>query len=473
MPGRWFLALAVACSAHNALASPLSDPTAGRAVFTGATTADATSIRVNPAAVGLTTGNELVLSLSSVLEQFSVDRRRLDIDSGALTPGESVRDTEIGAGGLVAIIIRGGRYAGALEVSTAPPEMLPTGEEALRFHTRGARHRNIGFAGGLSFRLTSRLFIGFTFSHDYSRLRLRYARDTALADAYGPRGITSNCGGAPCGVENPLATEYYDVDASSKDYFSASNVRAHIGLVVQLYRDVWLGVGYHSPPGVDIETELTGEINVQRAPRDGGDRLRGDASVLVHYPASVDAEVRARLPRGLDLHVGGRWEDLSRMRAFDVRSYTRQLTDAGVPEWMRRPRGMRDSFAVWAGLEQIDFGQPWLFGGRIGMQSAATNEHTTSPIAIEPISVTLDAGAQARVGSGILQLTYGVRVFPGVDVVDSEFDPRHQLACADSGFDYTTRSCQAAREGFAIPTAAGDYARIQHALRLAFRYEWN
>ena len=71
-----------------------------------------------------------------------------------------------------------------------------------------------------------------------------------------------------------------------------------------------------------------------------------------------------------------------------------------------------------------------------------------------------------------LQATYGLQYFLPVHVGNSAFDPQDQLACMASGYDYSTASCAAVRNGYAIPSAAGDYDRIQHALRLALRYEY-
>jgi hypothetical protein len=59
-----------------------------------------------------------------------------------------------------------------------------------------------------------------------------------------------------------------------------------------------------------------------------------------------------------------------------------------------------------------------------------------------------------------------------VHVNKSAFDPRDELACMASGYDYSTSACAAVRGGYAIDTAAGDYSRMQHALRLALRYEY-
>jgi hypothetical protein len=58
-----------------------------------------------------------------------------------------------------------------------------------------------------------------------------------------------------------------------------------------------------------------------------------------------------------------------------------------------------------------------------------------------------------------------------VHVNKSAFDPNDRFACIASGYDYTTTACEGVRQGYAIPTAAGDYARFEHALRIALRYE--
>lgn len=71
----------------------------------------------------------------------------------------------------------------------------------------------------------------------------------------------------------------------------------------------------------------------------------------------------------------------------------------------------------------------------------------------------------------MIQLSYGIALSPNTSVGRSAFDPRYRLDCVDSDYDYSTRACQATRNGYALPTAAGDYQRIDHALRLGFRYE--
>ena len=204
-----------------------------------------------------------------------------------------------------------------------------------------------------------------------------------------------------------------------------------------------------------------------------GEEVRGGSTVYVQYPASIDAEVRAPLTEDLDLHVGGRWEDLSRLQAYDVRAYNRTFAGNGIPEWTLRARGLRDSFALWAGVERGERGQTWRYGARLGYETASVDRNALSPMAVAPPAFSFDAGGQLRIArsSWAVQLSYGLQLSPPTEVTRSDFDPRFQIECVESGYDYESRGCEASREGYAIATAAGTYGRLQHALRLALRYE--
>ncbi|MBA2543852.1 MAG: hypothetical protein H0V17_29680 [Deltaproteobacteria bacterium] len=465
---RTILALAIAAPMANAYASPRSDPTTGRAVFTGATLPSPTSITLNPAALGLGQTWELYLAVTSVLEQFGIDRRELDLATGTFSDGERVKDTQLGPGASIAGVWHPGRITTlGLELRLPPPELFPD-DPALRYHSLGSRQRNYIVTGGFSLRVSSAFYFGVSVSHDVTDLELRYARDTAL-----DKGVAIDCDGAPCGLENPSAAETYKVDVRS-DYVSAENLKLNLGVVIRVTPEIWLGLAYHNTPGFDIQTQLDGRMRYGQAPRDGGGSFTGDSTVLVHYPASVDGEVRARLLPVLDLHVGGRWEDLSRMQAFDVRGQGAAFQGLDLPEWTLRPRGFRDAFAFWAGLEQVEIDQRerFRFGGRIGFETPSLRQNRTSPGNMSSTSVTLDAGAQLRLAPNwSLQMSYGLQVFSTVDVDSSNYDPRFALDCIDSGFDYSTPGCAALREGYALPTAAGSYSRLQHALRLGLRFE--
>src|SRR5262245_53678689 len=97
--------LAVLCALHaHALGSPRSDPTVGRAVFTGATLPNATSIDLDPAALGLGISDELYVATMATLDTYSIDRKHLDLDTGALSSGEHVDSTLLSPGVMAAFI---------------------------------------------------------------------------------------------------------------------------------------------------------------------------------------------------------------------------------------------------------------------------------------------------------------------------------------------------------------------------------
>jgi hypothetical protein len=470
----WRILTVIICGAiAPAIASPRSDPTMGRAVFTGAATPHASSITLNPAALGLGPGVrlEVYFAVTSMLQQLGIERRSLDVN-GIATANPRVRDTQLAPGGAVSLVGHpSDRLTLGFEARVPPAERFPADHDELRYHTLGEAQRNYLVTAGVSLRLPGNFFFGASVSHENTFLRLRYARDTALDAGFGAGGVTSDCGGAPCGVENPAATETYDVDVATP-LLATSNLKVHLGTVFRVYPDVWVGLAYHTPPGFDIQSSLDGRVDVTRAPRDGGEVLHGGSTVYVQYPASIDGEVRARLPKELELHVGGRWEDLSRMQALDVRAYGSTFRDAQIPEWMLRTRGLHDSFALWAGVEQIDRGGRYRLGARVGFETSALDAERTSALTIAPPKATIDLGGQLRIGAWLVQLSYGIALSPTVVVGDDDtaFDPRFALDCYESGYEYTSQSCEATRNGYALPSAAGEYSRIDHSLRLGFRY---
>jgi long-subunit fatty acid transport protein len=459
------LALLVCASAAHALASPRTDSTVGRAVFTGAATANATSIDLNPAALGLGVKTEIYLAALGVVDRYAIE-----------TADASITDYTLAPGGQAAFIWHTGgesRITLALQLAKVSPADRFLEHEALRYHTLGGYHLTVSpLTIAASLRLTERIHVGVSIGGQSTFMKLRYARDSALDAGRDPdRGVDSDCGDAPCGIGNPLAAERYQVEASS-GLFSTDVITANLGLVARVAREVWLGLAYHAPPGLAVQNELTGTMQVRRSPRDGGERLAGASTVYISQPMSFDAELRARVRDDLDVHVGGRWEHLSRFQAYDVRGYGSTFGPVGIPEWQPRPRGFENTFALWGGVEQVERDVPVIFGGRIGVESRAVPDARTSPLTIAPTSLTLDGGVQWRFADHwVLQATYGLQFFPRVRVTDSAFDPLARLACIDANYDYTTDACAAVRTGYAIPSAAGSYSRHEHAMRLAVRIE--
>lgn len=461
----------VAGLAGVARAQPRLDPTAGRAVFTGAATANPTSIELDPAALETgTTAWDVYAAATAVIDQLDIHTRTLDLGTGALVPGPEVHPVELGPGGMVAIVHRlkeGVALGGMLR--TTPVEMFPGDQPALQYQTLGGGERTYAFAFGGGIKIADGLYFGASLSWEIRHLHLRYARDVSLES-----GFTRTCNGAPCGLGNPLATEVDDVQVHS-DLLSEDALSTNAGLVYQIAHNVYVGVAYHTTPGVNaVQNTLHGNMIVTRAPIDGGSTVHGGGTVYIAEPVSVDGEVRARLPDELELHVGMRWENLSHLEAYDVRGYGTALAPVPGIEWVERPRGFHDPVAVWGGVEQLDAGETWRFGGRLGLQTSALPDSRTSPMAIAPRAYTADLGVQLRLpGRPVkLQLSYGFTYYPTVHVARSSYDPLDLPDCMASGFDYSTPSCESARRGYAIATAAGDYSRLEHALRLAVSYEF-
>lgn len=468
--------LAIACAlaaAASASASPYSDPTAGRAVFTGATTAGAESIELNPAALGPGGIDAIYLGASAIVDHYHVRLDHLNLDTGAITPGQTIGDNEFAPGGIAAAILRLNDRAtvGAL-LETLPAESFIEGRSSLEYLTLGGGQRTYRAGIAASFRVASQIYVGLSLLSDSTYLHMHYAVDTALLNGTGANGINSACGAAACGVGNPLAAERFDVDANSS-LFSTANLVANFGVLVGVTRDLWVAASFHAPPGLSIQTELDGTMQVQLPPRDGSKLIGGAAVVYISQPASADAEVRARLPYQLDLRAGGRWVDLSRFSAYDIRGYGSKFDEYGIPGWTLLPRGFHDSFAFWAGVEQAELGQRLRVGARLGFETSSLADNATSPLTIAPFSYTADVGASLQVAlHWTLTGTYGVQYFPTVNVTDSAFDPRARIDCSASDYDYSTAACSSTRYGYGIESADGSYQRWEHAMRVVLRYDF-
>ncbi len=473
--------VAVVVAAPRAHASPLGDPVIDRAVFGGTTAAQATSIRLNPAALSRgAEGTHFYVVGSAMIEQLSVQRRDVDPDTGALSPGATVDatlwDPGNAIGGALGWYRVGGRFVGAAQISMPQADRQPAGEEALGYHALGGSHREIfSLALGGAYRISRRAAIGAAYRLVQSRLTMSFLRDTALeANGRDPaRGIGSDCGGMPCGLEHPQAAERYQIEATSTSILSFDSSEVQLGAVVELVEGWWLGVSYELPLGLFLTpVELTGTVDVTRAPRDGGETLDGEVSVSFLHPDRLRAGVRGRVAGGLDVVAEARWENLSRMAGYDLRMYGLSLADAGVPEWYPRPRGLHDRLTLHAGAEQVDTGQPILAGARVGIERGAVDDARLSAMTALPMALTVDLGVQARLGNGvILQLSYGLAWSPDVDTGTGAYDPLDRLACIESGYDVTTEACAAVRAGYALPTASGVYGRTRHGALLVVRYD--
>lgn len=456
-------------------AAPGDDPGVGPAVFTGATLPHPSSLVTNPAAMPLgQPGSHLAASGGLTLGVLRVDRAQIDVATGALSDGPSARPTTLSPAGALAYWSASRKFAFGIAIDAGPGDAFAdaSGDDraALRWTSTGGRYRASNLAtAALGYGFTSSIFLGAAISYTRTHLDYGFDRDTALAD--GRAGLASDCDGAPCGLENAAAAQHIALDATPANVLD--NLVVTVGGIFEVRPRWWLAIAYRSAPRVNASLELTGDATITAAPRDGGAVLTGQTSVYVSLPSSVEIGVRGPIAPGLELVTGARWDDLSRLDAFDVRLYGRAFEDAGAPEWLRRPRGYRDPLRLWAGVEQIDFGQRLLGGARLSVATPSVDHDRVTASSIERWAVGLSLGGQVRLGRGLsAQLTYTGRWFPTTTVTTSAFNPIDQLDCIDSDYDFSTEACRQVRDGYAQPTEAGTYGRHDHSVRAGVRYDW-
>jgi hypothetical protein len=473
-------AIAVAALAGRAVASPMEDPTAGGAVFSGPTSAHASSIFLNPAALGFAgRGLHLHLGGSLRLDSIGVDRRTVDPDTGGLEDGESVSTSTLSPGGLL------GMYGTVLEeravfgaaLHTTTFDRFPRGQDAIGYHVLGGYQYQSLLSLAGCFRLADWFMFGLGFSIGYAGLDLDLARDSALeAGPDAERGVASDCGGEPCGFENPESREHYRMSTSTgglSGLFELENIALSLGLAAQPTSGWWVTMSVVSPPGAipaqGYALALQGDAEVEGALRDGGQVRRGHAEITYRMPYSVWLGVRGPVLPGYDLVSSLRWQNLSRHDVYDIRLYGGDLIAAGAPEWYPRYRGMRDVWQGSVGLEGQESGRT-RFGGRLRVESGATTDKSVSPLQIEGFQVGAAGGVELRISQHVaVQLGYDLSWFPEVNSTDSAFDPISRIECVESDFDFD--ACREAREGRAVPTAAGKYRRLRHAMSLSLRYD--
>lgn len=467
----WPAALAIAATATVVRASPADDPATDGAVFAGVTGADPANATANPAALlRLVPGWHVFAISTASYDRVGVDRRTIDPATGARRAGPTITDATIGAGVTAGFTVASPRRMVALLASLRPPDET-IDDPAVADQTRGSRTRRIDWAtlaGGFS--ITSRLYLGLSGTLAGRRQVITYARDTALAAGHDPaRGVDSDCGGAPCGLENPQARELWRIDVEPASLPTTDNLLYAVGVLARLPGGVWLGLSVERPWQLGRFT-MIGDATIVAAPRDGGATLHGQAVVYQRLPEVIRFGGRAPLARAWELTAELRMRRLARTEPVDVRVFGAELAGTDVPEIDVRPTGVTDTVAVELGAEQPDRGQRWRGGARLGFDTGAVLDERISARAPWGRQLTAALGAQLRVDRWTLQLGYRFDWQLPVTGGGGDYDPLAMIACTDAAFDYDLPACAAVRAGYGTSTAAGDYTRQSHTLRVALGF---
>jgi hypothetical protein len=471
-PVRWPFVIAViaVAGAPIAEAAPGDAPWDG-AVFAGPTAPHPSNVATNPAAVMLSTpGLHYFLGGVGTLDQLGIDRTLVDVDDQR-SAGPSISSVNTGAGAQLGLakVWPGGMVA--VQGALLPPDETIADRDALRFHTRGSRTRAFEVTVGAGFRVTDIVWVALAAGYGWRDTVLRFSRDTAMEAGRDPaRGVASDCGGAPCGFENPLATEQWTINLDVDRSFFV-NLRLTGGVVVQLPFGTMLGITYQQP-WERGRLARRGEAVVIAAPRDGSAEHRGDATLFDALPRVVRIGTRTRVRERLDLVTEVRGRELGRAGTDDLRTFGGDLGAAGIPSIYPRPRGMRWAGAFEVGLEEIDAGQFLRLGGRVGYDTGAVGTERLSARAPWGAQLTAGGGVQLRLSPRfVLQGSYNVGWQLPAEVVDGAFDPVDVIDCVDSGYDIALPACSTVRSGYGAPTNDGDYRRWSHVGRVMLRIE--
>jgi long-subunit fatty acid transport protein len=489
------VALALGLAPRAARATPLDDPHLGGIAFAGPTVTDLSAIYWNPAAVGLIGGSQFMLGSTGRFTGLSVERAPIDPATGRPGGSRSFPEAKgrsdlqpvrwpLGPGGFVAIaaslanrftlgIAAYAPFAHRMEFSEAASAEAD-GAPPTRYHAVSTELRSMALVPALSVRLGGGVRFGAAPGFLFSVGRLVVDEDTALAG--GPVG---DCGGTPCGAENPAATARYEV-SSGLGLFDAS-VAFTLGLGLHIDRPRWaLGLAYLTRPlGTREGVEINGRhTRVTPPPRAGNVELCPPET----EGACVSGHAVYRLPEsimaGFDYKIGPRWEagvalrwtnlsvqDAIRMRVVGPASGT--LRAQGLEQDLVLHRGLRDVWELrFKGLHRL--GTRLKLAGAFRVATPALGPASVSPGFIDGWNLEPALALRARVTSRLqLSAGYALTVMLPVEVTDSAFDPTAQAACAAANGDLRDPACAKRAAGQARPTAAGRYQALTHNLAVS------
>ncbi len=463
-------------AAPEAFASPVERASLGDEVFAGPTHPHATSIYTSPAALGLgLSGHELYAGGMAFADRLSIDRfDDRGGDAGEAQGIAQARGHALSGGGTLAYAYTGPRISGGLALHTPQATSFLSGEDPLSYHSFGGFHYQAMISGAGAIRITDDILFGAGLSLAYSWFSLDYDRDTALAGGRDTeRGVDGECDGERCGLENPAAAQRHELSLRTGgvgDVFDTRNVALTVSALYQLAEGWWLGASFVQPPGGFGPVTLAGDARVEPAPRDDdAETASGAAELRYHLPQTTRLGLRGPILPDYELVVGLQWHHASSHDRLDFRYVGESFERAGAPAWQPRYRGLRDAIRVSAGVEG-DVGRATRVGGRARLDSGTTGDRALSPIQVDGPNASLATGIEFRLNDQILIMAnYELGWHPARTSDPSAFDPSAKLDCVDGGYDLG--ACSAARDGRALPSAAGRYRRLRHAAQLALRYE--
>jgi hypothetical protein len=323
--------------------------------------------------------------------------------------------------------------------------------------------------------------VGFSFV--FSQTDLSWDRDRGLED----------CPTPPCSVEDPAHAERIRIDTDNVDLHpevlydwkfwrwpetirkvdtGAVSLAFNAGVMARIPRipELWFALSWISFPTFGGGTVILdgGRSEVIGLEDDGrtGYRLLGDARSGMRLPQIVHFGVRYDLTEDTRLLFGFRWYDLSRHGNLDVRISGPSPASKDVPEVIPRWRGLKDVFSVDGGVEHY-FHDRFRAAVQLRLESSGVPARSLAPHQVDAPKAELGFGGEFVIAPNWkATLGYSLALLLPQDTGVSAFDPTQATACRESGFDLDV--CEAAREGRAVPSAAGHYSRLTQELTFGF-----
>ena len=436
--------VAVLRSRHRARARRAAIRRSGRAVFTGATMPSATSIELNPGrarprhvATRSTSRRRRARSVSGSIDALDLDTAHRARRARPTTPS-SRPAAMLASSGTPAIASRSASSCARRRAEL----FLEDQRRAALPHARRRPARRTSARVGASIqrhRASSTSARASSHENTYLHAALR-ARHRARAGD-GADGVDSDCGGAPCGVENPLRDR-----ALRRRRRTPMLSRRRTSCVEPRRRRAasratsGSALAYHTPPGLEIQTELDGTMTSARAARRRRASVNGGVDRLRPATRRASTPSCARgCPTSSISTSACRWEDLSRMPGVRRARLRLERSRARASRsGCRAPRGFHDPFALWAGVEQVDARHeraaavrraPRLRDRVARRRRARAARRSRRPRSPLDVGVQLRLRARARSSSSRTACSTSRRCTSP----NSAFDPRAQLDCIDIG----------------------------------------
>jgi long-subunit fatty acid transport protein len=458
--------------ASSAGAYPFFAPRPVPNAIAGAADPHVAAIFYNPAALGPLRGLHVYFEGSARFHVGSIDRTS---DPTNENPSAPVDFTDFDSFAGLSWDLNTDSFTIGLAVYTPLVDISQFGDGPLRYHAISHQFYQFEQSAAAALRISSRFYIGAgaNFSEDWIDYQL--ARDVALQ---GGSALVSQpnaqCGGMPCGFENPLARQVMHLRGFNW------GIGFSVGFLARPTDRWWLALSYvshifNTGHGADFPLSDSQRPYVQPAPGQPevcnvpnpttGQPIPCNDLITIAIPDLIMLATRVEVTARFEFEGSARWIHYGDRSNVDVTFQGGTLAlqkgnPAGsVPSQFFLDRGFRDTVA-------FEVSGRWKLGEKLRLSPSLLFETSAMPselvnaAAIDAPKFDLALTAEWKPTA---HLVLGAHVGTTAYILSDagqRFDPTAQVACADAGG--AIAACGATNvggynNGDALPTAAGRY----------------